>query len=124
GMGPAGLVYAYGNKSGSGGAYGLGALQTAHISGGSTDLGAAQGWTDATTPRYIIADAKTGYDDILAIGAAGVYAAMGQNPSTHGGEPFGQMHLAERLADRKSTRLNSSHQITSYAVFCLEKKKR
>src|SRR5438552_13833118 len=28
------------------------------------------------------------------------------------------------LADRKSTRLNSSHQIISYAVFCLKKKKR
>src|SRR5258708_3107851 len=27
-------------------------------------------------------------------------------------------------ADRKSTRLNSSHQIISYAVFCLKKKKR
>src|SRR5207244_10485002 len=27
------------------------------------------------------------------------------------------------LEDRKSTRLNSSHQIISYAVFCLEKKK-
>src|SRR5207244_5714451 len=27
-----------------------------------------------------------------------------------------------RLADRKSTRLNSSHQIISYAVFCLKKK--
>ena len=26
--------------------------------------------------------------------------------------------------DRKSTRLNSSHQITSYAVFCLKKKKK
>src|SRR5947208_12524714 len=26
--------------------------------------------------------------------------------------------------DRKSTRLNSSHQIISYAVFCLEKKNR
>src|SRR6476660_10009739 len=26
--------------------------------------------------------------------------------------------------DRKSTRLNSSHQIVSYAVFCLKKKKR
>src|SRR5258708_38257365 len=26
-----------------------------------------------------------------------------------------------RGADRKSTRLNSSHQITSYAVFCLKK---
>src|SRR5438552_14513359 len=27
------------------------------------------------------------------------------------------------VADRKSTRLNSSHQIISYAVFCLKKKK-
>src|SRR5258708_24676361 len=28
------------------------------------------------------------------------------------------------VGDRKSTRLNSSHQIISYAVFCLKKKKR
>src|SRR5258708_24525031 len=28
----------------------------------------------------------------------------------------------EQLQDRKSTRLNSSHQIISYAVFCLKKK--
>src|SRR5258708_10998212 len=28
----------------------------------------------------------------------------------------------EKLEDRKSTRLNSSHQIISYAVFCLKKK--
>src|SRR5947208_15805643 len=28
-----------------------------------------------------------------------------------------------RWRDRKSTRLNSSHQIISYAVFCLKKKK-
>src|SRR5258708_27396674 len=27
------------------------------------------------------------------------------------------------ILDRKSTRLNSSHQIISYAVFCLKKKK-
>src|SRR5258708_38110000 len=27
------------------------------------------------------------------------------------------------VADRKSTRLNSSHQIISYAVFCLKKKR-
>src|SRR5438552_14974584 len=34
--------------------------------------------------------------------------------------------VAERAAseDRKSTRLNSSHQIISYAVFCLKKKKK
>src|SRR5947208_9824905 len=29
-----------------------------------------------------------------------------------------------RREDRKSTRLNSSHQIISYAVFCLKKKQR
>src|SRR5258708_11859033 len=28
------------------------------------------------------------------------------------------------MTDRKSTRLNSSHQIISYAVFCLKKKKK
>src|SRR5258708_14750020 len=28
------------------------------------------------------------------------------------------------FGDRKSTRLNSSHQIISYAVFCLKKKKK
>src|SRR5438132_8031608 len=31
------------------------------------------------------------------------------------GQPFGE--------DRKSTRLNSSHTVISYAVFCLKKKK-
>src|SRR5215203_7180638 len=30
---------------------------------------------------------------------------------------------AKRFADRKSTRLNSSHANISYAVFCLKKKK-
>src|SRR5258708_24787120 len=29
----------------------------------------------------------------------------------------------DAISDRKSTRLNSSHQIISYAVFCLKKKK-
>src|SRR5258708_9875417 len=33
------------------------------------------------------------------------------------------MIYALKRADRKSTRLNSSHQIISYAVFCLKKKK-
>src|SRR5947208_6381001 len=37
------------------------------------------------------------------------------------------VEVADRQAvppDRKSTRLNSSHQIISYAVFCLKKKKK
>src|SRR5436190_7314251 len=43
-------------------------------------------------------------------------------------EPVSVPELAARLAsrrqDRKSTRLNSSHTVISYAVFCLKKKKR
>src|SRR5258708_28774236 len=45
----------------------------------------------------------------------------------HQGRQRGPAGLAQRLTmplvDRKSTRLNSSHQIISYAVFCLKKKK-
>src|SRR3712207_8541052 len=33
------------------------------------------------------------------------------------------MMMGQRAADRKSTRLNSSHANISYAVFCLKKKK-
>src|SRR2546426_8573752 len=35
---------------------------------------------------------------------------------------FGAMRITARR-DRKSTRLNSSHLVISYAVFCLKKKK-
>src|SRR5256885_11361263 len=42
-------------------------------------------------------------------------------PRTRGlAEPGG---TADRAGDRKSTRLNSSHLVISYAVFCLKKKK-
>src|SRR5258708_21807285 len=33
------------------------------------------------------------------------------------------LKINQQEVDRKSTRLNSSHQIISYAVFCLKKKK-
>src|SRR5258708_24374639 len=47
----------------------------------------------------------------------------------HGGigsclrKPYGFLKQLPIPPDRKSTRLNSSHQIISYAVFCLKKKK-
>src|SRR5256885_13127036 len=47
-------------------------------------------------------------------------------PLWKGSVPYGDLLAAPRNAsrrDRKSTRLNSSHLVISYAVFCLEKKK-
>src|SRR5260221_6390362 len=35
-----------------------------------------------------------------------------------------QLLRCRRVGDRKSTRLNSSHTVISYAVFCLKKKRR
>src|SRR5438105_9426700 len=44
--------------------------------------------------------------------------------SQDGPEPgYAQLKLWD-VADRKSTRLNSSHEWISYAVFCLKKKKK
>src|SRR5207244_12166208 len=60
------------------------------------------------------------------LGAAHVRAAV------HRRQPAEQLEATEvaeddeielAVGDRKSTRLNSSHQIISYAVFCLKKKK-
>src|SRR2546426_4726605 len=38
-------------------------------------------------------------------------------------EPIDQVTTPAASEDRKSTRLNSSHLVISYAVFCLKKKK-
>src|SRR2546428_3078877 len=70
-----------------------------------------------------------------------VLASLGQAPywfTISGGEPLMYPHVVElaqlvykhcspgviNIPDRKSTRLNSSHDQISYAVFCLKKKKR
>src|SRR5258708_24876891 len=56
----------------------------------------------------------------------GVDAASGEEMAGHGASCEGggksQADKPDSLLDRKSTRLNSSHQIISYAVFCLKKK--
>src|SRR5260221_7327259 len=40
-----------------------------------------------------------------------------------GGAPGSRRRAGAGAEDRKSTRLNSSHTVISYAVFCLKKKK-
>src|SRR5256885_7180598 len=53
--------------------------------------------------------------------------ALGRRGLVAHGVPRGRgarQRQCDRRADRKSTRLNSSHLVISYAVFCLKKKKR
>src|SRR5688500_20015885 len=61
----------------------------------------------------------------------GALPAAGKRPAgaevLHHAEALGQQSERldfDRRGDRKSTRLNSSHLVISYAVFCLKKKKR
>src|SRR5947208_16613636 len=53
-------------------------------------------------------------------------SALFFNPAGLAGLKGGHATIGVTLinVDRKSTRLNSSHQIISYAVFCLKKKKK
>src|SRR5690242_20804741 len=64
----------------------------------------------------------------LALGFGGVALALFLRLAFGGGVFFlrGGLALVQlgRGADRKSTRLNSSHMSISYAVFCLKKKKK
>src|SRR5437588_2033441 len=48
----------------------------------------------------------------------------GALPIPHGDRPLPDILEDLERQDRKSTRLNSSHTVISYAVFCLKKKKK
>src|SRR2546430_10939452 len=64
---------------------------------------------------------KTGWRPRRSI----IYAVWdGEEPGLIGSTEWAETHADElqRKADRKSTRLNSSHSQISYAVFCLKKK--
>src|SRR5258708_31915963 len=60
----------------------------------------------------------------ISLGDCFCRVGVGDRPSSHGLVPDGVACQDRGHADRKSTRLNSSHQIISYAVFCLKKKKK
>src|SRR5207244_13583270 len=74
-------------------------------------------WTNVTPPQIKpwtrIFNIEAGhFDNGTAYAAANTLRIDDVNP-----------HFWRTHEDRKSTRLNSSHQIISYAVFCLKKKK-
>src|SRR3989454_12429237 len=76
---------------------------------------------------FLAAEPPTGRVVVIAPTRAAcetIELALGLNIDTllereHGGD----IHRLAASGDRKSTRLNSSHLVISYAVFCLKKKK-
>src|SRR5207244_6108594 len=98
---------------------------TVKLSGGSTAVGVGANWGDGilTFEGYQYPFSVRG----LTIGDVGAHGFTGsgsvhnlKRPEDFSGNYTG---LGGGLTvDRKSRRLNSSHQIISYAVFCLKKK--
>src|SRR5258708_29873137 len=73
----------------------------------------------ATTEIYTLS-----LHDALPISAPRFMCAKPRKAPRTSPRPCGTTgRVAAEQEDRKSTRLNSSHQIISYAVFCLKKKK-
>src|SRR5947207_5974768 len=85
-------------------------------------VGSVQQFTSEYAMRvWLDADRLRAYGLSAASVLAAVRAQNAQFASgTLGGQPSG---ADQSLTDRKSTRLNSSHTVISYAVFCLKKKK-
>src|SRR5438552_11861629 len=103
-----------------------------HISG---DTGAFSGLPFSLPTRIGQAEGKTSPEELLAGAHGGCITMSLASELTQAGTPPGRLDVTCRIVmdevegqghqiDRKSTRLNSSHQIISYAVFCLKKKKK
>src|SRR2546428_10186016 len=65
---------------------------------------------------------RVGSDATLAVVDDRAFVVRAQQ--NHRPVELEQLLLAQSVEDRKSTRLNSSHDQISYAVFCLKKKKK
>src|SRR5438105_13179171 len=70
-------------------------------------------------PRSTLFPYTTLFRSVLRLGRRNSVARVGERRLEDVADPGGR----ER-EDRKSTRLNSSHEWISYAVFCLKKKKK
>src|SRR5256885_17235094 len=70
-------------------------------------------------PISVVRPADAAKDELL------LFPEVGTNVAARSGSPEHDDKLFDGcdVVDRKSTRLNSSHLVISYAVFCLKKKK-
>src|SRR5438034_2340931 len=75
----------------------------------------------STRRRVRAPDVHVAHEGRLVVLAAPREQRRGER---HAHAPARVPHDVEGRGDRKSTRLNSSHTVISYAVFCLKKKKK
>src|SRR2546426_8348300 len=98
----------------------------------SSGLGVCPGCDGAPDPRRGPPQRGRGRREGERRGQGGSPAAQADGRDSLRGERRGAGHSRRALqggpdrrgGDRKSTRLNSSHLVISYAVFCLKKKKK
>src|SRR5256885_12023296 len=75
-------------------------------------------------PRSTLFPYTTLFRSAIAVGGLGcVWGGWVADRIGHERLVIRAMAVSGSCADRKSTRLNSSHLVISYAVFCLKKKK-
>src|SRR5947208_12156278 len=77
----------------------------------------ATGFNDRANHRMLLRELEETLPLAARHGVPNVIAMFGNRRGKSDAEAI------DNCVDRKSTRLNSSHQIISYAVFCLKKKK-
>src|SRR5438132_8071478 len=92
---------------------------TGRVKGGGADLWMLTEWRPRGAYRGAFGDAGGPADQGAASDTAGPEGPMYVQVSTSQNEAWSS-EMAQQ--DRKSTRLNSSHTVISYAVFCLKKK--
>src|SRR5256885_10470813 len=62
------------------------------------------------------------FDEMMDLGVEGMMLSPGYSYDKAPDQKHHAFHAQIHHLDRKSTRLNSSHLVISYAVFCLKKK--
>src|SRR5256885_10711405 len=101
---------------------------------GSHDLEGAREAEPADVVRLEPPEAPLAEPDLARVGSekpreqvedGGLPGPVGSDEADHLAVGHGQVEAlhGEDASERKSTRLNSSHLVISYAVFCLKKKK-
>src|SRR5574344_2243742 len=94
---------------------------TGRASRSTTITVAAKDTTTYPTLKKTISVTQTGKPEFILADQVGSPVHFAATVTTF--SISGSSNSAKLTVDRKSTRLNSSHQIISYAVFCLKKKK-